>query len=319
MINKSKICVVIPAYKVKDHILTVLEGIEEFVDKIYIIDDACPEKSGFFVKENFSDPRLSILYHEKNKGVGAATISGYKLAIEDDIDIVVKIDGDNQMNPKEMKKFILPIINGNTDYAKGNRFFYISSIRGMPIHRIFGNIFLSFMTKLSTGYWEIFDPTNGYTAIHVKVLKMIELDKISNRFFFESDMLFRLNIIKAKVIDIPINSKYANEKSNLNVKKIFFEFIYKNLKNTVKRFIYSYFVRDFNIGSIELIFGIILVCFSLYHGLINWIVSIETNTTASAGTVMLSALPAIFGFQLVLSFFNYDTRKIDKQPLHINL
>jgi dolichol-phosphate mannosyltransferase len=185
--------VVIPCYKVTRHIMGVIESIPPIVERIYAVDDCCPDKSGEYIKAHNKDPRVRILAHEKNEGVGGAVMTGYKAAIADAMFIAIKIDGDGQMNPMLIPDFIEPIINGEADYTKGNRFYNLEEIHQMPKVRLIGNAVLSLMNKLSSGYWDVFDPTNGYTAIHVDVLGRLPFDKISKRYFFESDMLFRLN------------------------------------------------------------------------------------------------------------------------------
>ena len=260
------IAVIIPCYKVKQQILRVIEKIGHNVDKIYIVDDFCPEHSGQFVAENVSDPRIKIIYHEKNQGVGGAMITGYKKALEDKCTIAVKIDGDDQMDPSLISKFITPLIEGRADYTKGNRFYYLEGLSQMPFLRLVGNAGLSFINKISSGYWDIMDPTNGLTAINLNVVNILPLDKISKRYFFESDMLFRLNISKAVIIDIPMHSKYADEKSNLNISQVLVTFPPKYIVRFSKRIFYNYFLRDFNIGSITLIFSILSISFGTFFG-----------------------------------------------------
>jgi glycosyltransferase involved in cell wall biosynthesis len=314
--NLNKIAVVIPCYKVKNKILSVIELIGNEVDNIYVIDDFCPERSGDFVKKHCNDERVNIIYHKVNLGVGAAVISGYKAAINDNCDVIVKIDGDNQMDPRIINNFVSPIANGYADYAKGNRFHNIESVLQMPNIRIFGNAALSVLTKISSGYWNIFDPTNGYTAISSKVAKLLPHGKISNRFFFETDILFRLNTLKAVVIDVPIQAKYEDEKSNLEIRKIIFEFSYKHVRNFLKRVFYNYYLRDVSIASFQLPLAITFLIFGIVYGLLKWNLSMDSLVTASAGTVMLSALPIIIGFQLLMSFISYDIGTVPKTPIH---
>lgn len=311
----AKIGVVIPCYNSKDSILKVIEQITAEVDLIYVIDDSCPQKSGKFVQDNITDSRVRILYNKKNLGVGGAVIAGYKQALLDNCDIVVKIDSDLQMDPKLIDLFIEPIIKKRSDYTKGNRFFYLKNIRLMPLKRVFGNLILSFMTKISSGYWDIFDPTNGYTAISAKILKMLDLDQISKRYFFESDMLFRLGILKAVVLDIPINPIYNSYGSNLNILKNIPIFLFGNIKNSCKRIIYNYYIRDFSISSINLILSILFLAFGIITGLEAWNKSIQSNIVATPGTVMLSALPIIVGIQLLISFIDHDISNIPRTPL----
>jgi len=301
-----KVAVVIPCYNVKRQIIDVLKKIGPEVDKIFVIDDCCPEQSGEFVKNNYKDKRIVILKNEINKGVGGAVMRGYAEACKDGATVIVKVDGDGQMDPSLIKKFIRPILEGRADYTKGNRFFDLSEIKKMPKIRIFGNAVLSFMSKLSTGYWNIFDPTNGYTAIHADVARHLPFDKISNRYFFETDMLFRLNTLRAKVVDIPMNALYADEESNLKISRILGEFLFKHCRNFFKRIFYNYFLRDLNVASFELIIGTFFLIFGFSYGVFHWINSMKRGVITSSGTVMLSALPIIIGLQFVLNFISYD-------------
>lgn len=311
-----KIAVVIPCYKVAKHILTVIKQLDQSISMIYIIDDQCPEHSGKIVLEKFAhNPKIKVIFHPKNQGVGGAILTGYKAAFEDQIDIIIKIDGDGQMDSNLIPSFILPIIQNKADYTKGNRFFYLESLYKMPKLRIFGNAILSLMSKLSTGYWNCFDPTNGYTAIRGNIIPYLPFNKISKRYFFESDMLFRLNIIRAVVIDIPMDSKYEDETSQLKIKKIIPEFILKHSINFIKRIFYNYYLRDVSIASIELPLGIILFIFGISFGLIHWKESIVSHHLSSSGTVMLAALSILTSLQFILSFLSIDINSTPKYVL----
>ena len=208
-----RIAVVMPCYRVKAQILAVLCAIGEEVATIYVIDDACPDGTASLIETVCKDPRVRVIRHQSNLGVGAAVMSGYRAALADGHGIVVKIDGDGQMDPADLPRLIHPIVIGQADYCKGNRFFDPEGLSAMPWVRLIGNGLLSLLSKLSTGYWHLFDPNNGYTAIHSHVLAKLPLHKISQRYFFESDMLFRLNIIRAVVQDIPMQAIYQDEKS----------------------------------------------------------------------------------------------------------
>lgn len=310
------IAIVIPSYKVTQHILGVINAIPKYISYIYVVDDACPDASGKFVQQHNSDERVKIIFHEENQGVGAAVITGYQAAVKDNVDIVVKIDGDGQMDPSLLPYFIEPIMAGDADYSKGNRFYDLEKIRAMPPIRIFGNAVLSLMTKLSSGYWNLFDPTNGYTAIHTDICKHIPFSKVSNRYFFESDMLFRLNILRAVVIDVPMDAKYGDEQSNLKISRIAVEFLVKHSRNFSKRILYNYFLRDLSLASIELVIGLLMLFFGLVFGGYNWIESAHHKVATPAGTVMLAAMPILVGIQLVLSFIGYDIASVPKQTLH---
>ena len=312
---EMKIAVVIPAYKVRRHVLDVIARIGPEVDWIFVVDDACPEQSGDCVEQNTTDPRVVVLRHAHNQGVGGAMVTGYQAALEDGADIVVKIDGDGQMDPALLEGFVEPIRSGEADYTKGNRFHSLDEIRQMPVLRLFGNTVLSFMAKLSTGYWDVFDPTNGYTAIHCGVLKDIPFRKLSRRYFFETDMLFHLNILRAVVVDVPMDARYGQETSNLRVSKVLAEFLAKHVRNCIKRIFYNYYLRDISIASIELPLGIVLLLGGAIFGARAWLASAAAGIPTPAGEVMLSALPILVGIQLLLAFVNFDIASMPRRPL----
>lgn len=312
----SKIAVVIPAFRVKAHVLSVIEQVGKEVWKIYVVDDCCPEKSGAHVEIFSRDPRVCVLFNEANMGVGGAVIRGYRQAMLDGADIVVKVDGDNQMDPCLVPEFIAPIVAGEADYTKGNRFYDLEKVRSMPNVRLFGNALLSLLTKLSSGYWQLFDPTNGFTAIHVDLIRQLPFDKISPRYFFETDMLFRLNTLRAVVVDIPMEAKYGDEVSNLKISKIVGEFLFKHFRNFSKRIFYNYYLRDLSLASIELPIGLLMLLFGLIFGGYHWVEASQANTPTPAGTVMLAALPILMGLQLVLAFIGYDIAAVPRRPRH---
>ena len=311
-----QVVAVVPAYRVKDQILQVLALVPNIVTKILVVDDACPDQSGKFVASQTTDRRVSVLYLDENLGVGGAVKTGYLAAISYGADIIVKVDGDGQMDPRLIPAFIEPIICGEADYTKGNRFNDLETVKGMPAVRIFGNAGLSFLNKLSSGYWNIFDPTNGYTAIHASVCQKLPLNKISSRYFFESDMLFRLNTLRAVVVDIPMEAKYADEKSNLKISKILGEFFIKHNKNLLKRIFYNYFLRDLSLASLQLVAGITLSIFGASYGAYHWYASAQLGIPTPAGTVMVAAMPLLVGFQLILSFIGYDIASVPRRPIH---
>lgn len=310
------ISVVIPCYKVSLHVLDVIQKTGNEVDTIFVVDDCCPEHSGEFVEINCTDIRVSVLRNSINLGVGGAVLRGYRAAIEAGADIIVKIDGDGQMNPNLIPDFIAPILSGEADYTKGNRFFDLEEIRAMPKIRLFGNAVLSFMTKISSGYWDLFDPTNGYTAIHADVARHLPFEKISRRYFFETDMLFRLNTLRAVVVDVPMDAQYGDEISNLKISKIVGEFLVKHARNFVKRIFYNYYLRDMSLASIELPLGVLLFVSGFGFGIYHWIHSLQEGVTTPAGTVMLAALPILMGTQLMLAFIGYDIANVPRRPFH---
>ena len=309
------VAVVIPSYKVTRHILGVIAGIGPEVARIYVVDDKCPDGSGAFVREHCRDPRVVVLEHEVNQGVGGAVMTGYRAAIADGARVMVKIDGDGQMDGSLIPNFIAPILAGEADYTKGNRFFNLERLGAMPPLRLFGNAVLSLMTKLSSGYWDLFDPTNGFTAIHADAARYLPFDKISKRYFFESDMLFRLNILGAVVADVPMDAVYGDEESNLKVSKVLPEFLGKHASRLVKRYVYLYLLRDFNIGSLYSILGALLCLAGLIFGGLHWVQSAATGAPASSGTVMVAALPVIIGIQFLIAFLHYDVSNVPREAL----
>ena len=313
--SEPVVAVVIPSYRVRAHILSVLERIGPEVALIYAVDDACPEQSGRFVEENVADPRVRVIRNSENQGVGGATMAGMRQAVADGADVVVKIDGDGQMDPALIPGFIGVILSGEADYTKGNRFFEPEGLTAMPLGRLVGNAGLSFLSKISSGYWHSFDPTNGYVAIHASLIDLLPLDKISKRYFFESDLLFRLNILAARVVDVPMHAHYAGEVSGMRPLREIPRFASAHTRNFFKRIFYNYFIRNFSLASVELVLGTALMLFGVVYGVVNW----GTDAPATAGTVMIAALPIIIGAQLLLAFLNYDIQSVPRIALHPRL
>ena len=311
-----RVAVVIPCHGVRDHILHVLAAVPAEVSAIYCVDDACPDACGDLIEEYCGDDRVRVLRHDRNRGVGGATVTGYRAALRDGADIVVKLDGDGQMNPAQIPIMIQPIVCGEADYTKGNRFFHPEDVYAMPRVRLLGNVILSFLSKLSTGYWQIFDPTNGYTAIHAEILRRLPLDKLHRRYFFESDILFRLNTIRAVILDIPVPAIYGSETSGVRVLRAIPLFAFRHTANFFKRLFYNYFLRDFHVASVEWLVGPLLLLFGVAFGSYKWIDAIEAGVVATAGTVMLAALPIVMGLQLTLSALSFDIQSVPRTPIH---
>lgn len=309
------IAVVIPCYRVRRHVLDVISRIDATVGRIYVVDDACPEKSGELVTHSLSDPRIRVLRHEHNGGVGAAVVTGYEAALADGAQIVVKIDGDGQMDPAQMSRLVAPIAAGAADYTKGNRFYDFALLEEMPRVRLFGNALLSLINKIASGYWNVMDPTNGYTAIHRVALAALPLAKIDRRYFFESDMLFRLYTARAVVRDVPLRARYANESSSLRIRHVVGDFPAKYFANTLKRLFYSYFLRDFNAGTLQLVSGLLFVGAGALYGGWRWIHSALTGVPTTSGAVMLAALPILIGVQLLLGALHFDIQNVPRIPL----
>jgi glycosyltransferase involved in cell wall biosynthesis len=312
----QRIAVVIPSYKVKRFLPDVIASMPENVWRIYVVDDCCPEGSGAFIEATNTDARVVVLHNEVNTGVGGAVMHGYRRAAEDGADVIVKVDGDGQMDPALIDEFVEPILRGEADYTKGNRFYDLESLTGMPKMRVFGNAALSLLAKLSTGYWDLFDPTNGFTAIHGDVARRLPFAKISQRYFFETDMLFRLGTYRARVVDVPMDAKYGDEVSNLKISRIFGEFLGKHIKNTIKRVFYNYFLRDMSVASIELVAGLALMIFGMIFGAIHWAHSLNSGVAAPLGTVIIAALSILCALQLILAFLAYDIANVPTRAIH---
>jgi dolichol-phosphate mannosyltransferase len=311
----SQIAVVIPCYRVARHILSVIDSIGPEVSLIVVVDDACPEKSGELVANECRDSRVVVEFLPKNLGVGGAVLAGYRRAIAGGAGVIVKLDGDGQMNAELIRQFVAPILSGEADYTKGNRFFDLESLRSMPLARLVGNAGLSFITKLSSGYWKVMDPTNGYTAIDARIAAVLPYEKIASRYFFESDMLFRLGTLQAAIVDIPMEAVYGDEKSSLRIRKVLFEFPLQHAIRFCKRIFYSYFLRDFNAASIELLIGVALTVSGVIFGGTNWAHYSKLQVTAPTGTVLLATVQVIVGVQLLLSWITFDLNSSPTKPI----
>jgi glycosyltransferase involved in cell wall biosynthesis len=306
-----RIAVAVPAYNEQGQIRSVIETMPAFVDHIIVVDD-CSRDDTYAVVESAHDKRTTLLSTGRNQGVGGATVTGYKKALELESDIVVKMDGDGQMRPEFLASLLDSLIDDEYDYAKGNRFLSPEFLNQMPKHRLLGNIILTFLTKLASGYWQIFDPQNGYTAIRADVLRRLDTNKIHKRFFFENDMLFQLGLQDAKVKDVSIPSKYGSEVSSLNVFQIMFTFPALLVRRFLSRVLYKYVVRDFSPIALFLIVGSLLFGWGVVFGAYQWIVSAITDEARSTGTIMLSVIPLILGFQLLLQAIALDIQQSPK-------
>jgi len=311
------VAVVLPCYRSAAFVEDVVNGIPAGIERIICVNDASDDETlDVLNRLAAADRRVSVIDHEKNSGVGGATVSGYREAIRQNAKVIVKIDSDGQMNPAFIPALVAPILSGEADYVKGNRFFEVENVLKMPKARLIGNAGLSFLTKLSCGYWNISDPTNGYTAIEASVASLVPLDKLHRRYFFESDLLFRLNCLGAVVLEQPMETRYGDEKSNLSVTHSLFTFPFLHARNFAKRIFYNYFLRDFDAASLSLLLGLALTGFGFVFGASAWARSHSTDIPATAGTVMLSATPLLIGIQLLLSFLQHDVARTPRTVIH---
>ncbi len=305
LIDRHKIALVVPAYRARQKVADVVRGVPAWITRIYVVDDGCPESSGD-AAEATADARLVIIRRQTNGGVGAAVKTGYVQALADGYDVVVKMDADDQMDPAHLDKLLEPVLTGRADYAKGDRFKDLKALRQMPPVRLFGNRALTFLVKAASGYWRMMDPTNGYTAINRDALERLDLEGVSNGYFFESDMLIRLNIIGAVVEDVPIPARYGDEQSSLHIPSILPVFIYRLARGMSKRILYKYLLYDFSLGSFYLLAGSLLTGFGVIFGAFKWWQAVNAGVAATFGTVMLAALPVLLGVQFLVQAINFD-------------
>ena len=315
-LRKYKIAAVIPAYRVEGEIAEVLRGLPSFIRHIIVVDDASPDLTSDIVAALAKrDRRLILLRHDHNQGVGGAMVTGFRKALELGAQIVVKVDGDGQMDVSHLPELILPLIEGKADYAKGNRFRDFMALQKMPLIRRLGNMGLGFLAKSATGYWNIFDPTNGFLAIRTEALAQLPLERIDRSYYFEISMLANLYLLGAVVRDIPMPARYQGEVSSLLIRRVLFEFPFKLFITFLRRILLKNFIYDFSMGTIYLITGIPLLLFGLIFGIIKWIQYASRNIAAPTGTVMLPTLTVLLGIQLLLSAIESDLRSVPKEPL----
>lgn len=311
MYKGQRIAVVVPAHNEADHISGVIDTIPAFVDHIIVVDDCSTDSTSASISKSASN-RVESLSTPRNLGVGGATILGYQKALELKADIAVKMDGDGQMSPDHLYLLLDAIIDQSYDYAKGNRFLAGESLHTMPRHRLFGNVVLTFLNKLASGYWQVFDPQNGYTAIRTEVLARLDVGSIHRRYFFENDMLIALNFQNARVRDVAIPAHYGTEKSELNPFSAGITFPILFIPRFWRRIYQKYVLRDFSPIALFLFLGIILFTWGLVFGAYHWIGSVLTGRITPTGTVMVAVLPLILGFQLILQAIVLDIQETPK-------
>ncbi len=299
MIENFRIAVVIPAYKVSAQIGGVIAAMPPSVDRIVVVDDASPDDIGTQI-EKLKNPNILLIRHTKNQGVGGATISGMKAALDAGADIIVKCDGDGQMDPANIPLLVKPLLSGGVDYAKGSRFQHFEALRSMPKRRFIGNIGLTFLTKAASGYWNMLDPVNGFLAIRAEILRSLNLAEISPRYFFETDMLIRLNILEARVMDVPLPARYGEEQSALSIPRTIVGFPVKLLAGLIRRIFWRYIFYDVSPVAVFACLGLVMTAFGTLFGSFHWIRNSIHQVPTPIGTVILAALPTIIGFELLL-------------------
>lgn len=301
------ITVVIPCYNVAKHIKDVICNIPDSISYIIAVNDCSKDDTeSILLKLANENKKIIYIRHEVNQGVGGAMITGYKRSIELNADITIKMDGDGQMDAAYIPALVKPLVDDKADFTKGNRFRELKALQAMPLSRRIGNLGLSFIIKAASGYWNVFDPTNGFTAIKNETLKSMNFNKIHKRYYFETSMLIELYYANAVVNDIPMKARYGDEVSGLSRTKTLFQFPPKLFIAFIRRLILKYFLFDFNIASIYTIFGLPLFLFGLYYGITNFLKYSRSHIGAPTGTVVIPTLLIILGFQLLLSAVTYD-------------
>jgi len=313
--RKFNLAVVIPAYHVSDTIEVVINELPDYLHHIIVVDDASPDNTSELVQSIANgDRRIVLIRHEQNQGVGGAMLTGFRKALELGAQVVVKIDGDHQMDPTHIPALVTPLLERKADYAKGNRFRDFESLQHMPLVRRIGNLGLSFLTKAATGYWNCFDPTNGYFAIRAEMLAQLPLERIDRDYFFETSMLANLYLLDAFVLDVPIAARYRGERSSLSIWRVLTQFPVKLLTTLFRRLLLRYFLFDFSMVSVYLLTGIPLILFGLIFGSIKWFQYYQLGIPAPTGTVILPTLALILGIQILLSAIEIDMNAAPKSP-----
>jgi len=306
MYRDKKIAVVVPAYNEEDLIATTVRGVPDFVDAVAVTDDASVDGTAARVAEvAASDPRVTLIRHEENQGVGAAVVDGYRKAVADGMDIAVVMAGDNQMPPEHLQRLLDPLIDGGYDAAKGNRFLGEQLAMRMPRHRVLGNIVLTLLTKMASGYWSIFDAQNGYWAVTTDSLRRLDLSRIARRYDLENSMLIQMNIINARVADVAIPAVYGYEQSAIRVWRDVPRIMLTLFSGFWRRVFLKYVLYNFHPIALFLFAGLALVAWAVGIGAWAAIYSIGPES-ATTGTVMLSVLPFLVGFQLLLAALVLD-------------
>lgn len=306
--SSNRIAVVIPYYNASNEILLVISKLPEYIKYVIIVDDKSPTPLPKEDLEKLVHSKATLYFLENaiNLGVGGATKRGFEEAIAIGAEIIIKVDADDQMDLSYLPDLLDPLIANKCDVAKGNRFKDLKALRAMPIVRRIGNLGLSFLIKSATGYWHNFDPTNGFLAIKTDILKKLDFSKLADRYYFETSLLSQLYFEKAAIKDVPMPAIYGEEKSNMKIWKMPFVFGARLTSTFLKRVVKEYFLYDFNIGSVYLLFGFPLFIFGLIFGISEWIYYANLNTFAPTGTIMIVTLSIILGFQLILQAIQYD-------------
>ena len=309
---KNKIGIVIPYYNASAHIETVVQKALQYSEHIVIVNDKSPDIIPVGLSK-VSD-RVTVIELTENLGVGGATKKGFSYFENlPSVEVLVKLDADDQMDTDYIPQLVNPILTKTHDFVKGNRFRDFKALKNMPWPRRFGNLFLSFLSKVATGYWNCFDFNNGFFAISKESLKLMDKNSIANNYFFETSLIAELYHQRAKIKEIAMPAIYGDEKSNMKVFKMPFLFSVNLFKKFISRIWKGYFVYDFNIGTLYIVFGHLLFVAGVIYGVINWYEYASKDVLTPFGTIMISALLIILGFQLILQAIQFDIINTPKE------
>ena len=305
MLEDRSVAVVIPAHDEEKLIGATISGVPAFVDRIVVVDDRSKDGTAATV-EALNDPRVELIRHEQNQGVGAAIVTGYKRAREAAIDVTAVMAGDNQMDPSDLEKLVLPVARGEVDYAKANRLFTGQAWDLIPRTRYLGNAVLSLLTKVASGYWHVADSQTGYTAISLEYLRLLDLDRIYKGYGMPNDMLVHLNIWNARVRDFPSRPIYnVGERSGIRLRKVVPRISWLLLKGFFFRMREKYVIRDFHPLVFFYFLGFLMTTIGLALGIVEVVLRLMGNAITTP-TIVLVALLLISGSQFMLFAMWFD-------------
>jgi glycosyltransferase involved in cell wall biosynthesis len=305
VLDGQRVAVVVPAHDEEKLIAETIRTIPEFVDRVIVVDDASRDDT-VGVARGLGDPRVELIEHERNLGVGAAIITGYKRALEERIDVTAVMAADAQMDPNDLETLVAPVARREVDYAKANRLFTGRAWEIIPRYRYLGNAFLSLMTKIASGYWHVADSQSGYTAISLEMLELLDLDRIYARYGFPNDMLVHLNVWNARVRDYPSRPIYGvGERSGIRLRKVVPTISWLLIRGFFWRMREKYVIRDFHPLVFFYLLGFVMGILGLGLGIAEVVLRILGNQITAA-TVVLIALLLIFGSQFTLFAMWFD-------------
>jgi glycosyltransferase involved in cell wall biosynthesis len=312
MYEGRRIAAVVPAFNEEMLIAQVITTMPDLVDHIVVVDDQSSDRTAE-VASSTGDPRLVVITHETNTGVGGAIITGHRAALELGADIDVVMAGDAQMDPSYLPALLDPIVHEGYGFAKANRFYSTGSWEGMPRYRIIGNIVLSFLTKFASGYWHMFDPQNGYTATRRDVLQRLPLHQLAPRYSYENDVLINLNILRVPATDVPIPAVYGSEISSIKLRRVCPEIGNLLLRGLWRRFLWKYVVHSFSPVALFVVGGLLLTLFGTATGIWTIVESIGPPA-ATAGSVILAVAPFLLGMQMLMYALMLDIQESPDRP-----